>query len=819
MPETLSVEAIFHAALAFESADQQAAFLEGACANQPELRRRVDALLRRREAQGPLDRPVSRHFGGAPEILNERPGAVIGPYKLLEEIGAGGFGVVFMAEQLEPVSRKVALKVIKPGMDSRQVIARFEAERQALALMDHPNIARILDGGQTTGGLPYFVMDLVKGVPITDFCDQGRLAPRERLELFSQVCRAVQHAHQRGIIHRDIKPSNVLVTLHDGTPLVKVIDFGIAKALGGQLTAATLFTGFGQMLGTPLYMPPEQAALSDVEVDTRGDIYSLGVLLYELLTGTTPFEKERLLEAGYDEMRRILREEEPPPPSSRLSTLGNKASTIATQRGSEPRRLTQMVRGELDWIVMKCLDKDRNRRNGEVHQLLGVTLWMDNKPAEAVVALQRASVLDPKEPAPYWVLGTVFTSQRMLREAAQAYRKFVDLKPDEAGGHTKLGIILAELKQLPAAEASLKKALELKPDDAEARVNLASVLKSQGKLVAPGPAAKETAVAKRKEAGAHYMRAGLLNIQFKWPEAIEAYRKAIELRPDFAEAYNDLACTINTPGRHRKMPDAVAALRKALELRPGDANMLQNLAVMLAADDKWSEAETVSRAALKLQPDRVQVLIFLGTILQRQGKFADALTALKQASGLKTQGNELPALILQAEQFVLFDGKLPEILAGEFKPADAAERLALAKFCDLRCRKLFAASTRFYGQAFAAVPDLEVDNRYDAACVAALAGTGQGQDAVGLASDERARLRSEALAWLRADLAARREKERTRISGIPLYFWMQSWQQDADFNGVRGAEALARLPESERREWQELWREINELAEPRSASK
>jgi tetratricopeptide (TPR) repeat protein len=287
---------------------------------------------------------------------------VIGPYKLLEQIGEGGFGVVFMAEQTQPVRRKVALKVLKPGMDSRPIIARFEAERQALALMEHPHIAQVLDGGATPSGRPYFVMELVRGIPITAFCDQHQLPVRARLALFVSVCQAVQHAHQKGIIHRDLKPSNVLVTLHDGTPVVKVIDFGIAKALGQQLTDKTLFTGFAQMIGTPLYMSPEQAGMSGLDVDTRSDVYSLGVLLYELLTGTTPFDEERLRQAGYDEMRRIIREEEPPKPSTRLSTLGQAATTVSTQRQSHPKRLSQLFRGELDWIVMKALEKDRNRR-------------------------------------------------------------------------------------------------------------------------------------------------------------------------------------------------------------------------------------------------------------------------------------------------------------------------------------------------------------------------------------------------------------------------------------------------------------------------
>jgi serine/threonine protein kinase/WD40 repeat protein len=343
--------------------DEWPALLDGACAGNTELRARVDRLLHAHQALGSI------HAGAAnapalttDEPCGECPGTLIGPYKLLEKIGEGGFGVVFMAGQSQPVRRKVALKVLKPGMDTRQVVARFEAERQALAIMDHPHIAKVLDGGVTPLGRPYFVMELVKGVPITDFCDQNQLTPRQRLELFLPICQAVQHAHQKGIIHRDLKPSNILVTLQDGTPLVKVIDFGIAKALGQQLTDKTVFTGFAQMIGTPLYMSPEQAALCNVDVDTRSDIYSLGVLLYELLTGTTPFDKERLVRAGYDEMRRIIREEEPARPSTRLSTMGEAATAVSARRQSDPRRLSRLCQGELDWIVMKAIDKDRRRR-------------------------------------------------------------------------------------------------------------------------------------------------------------------------------------------------------------------------------------------------------------------------------------------------------------------------------------------------------------------------------------------------------------------------------------------------------------------------
>src|SRR5205814_1481479 len=294
--------------------------------------------------------------------LRERPGTIIGPYKLLQQIGEGGMGTVFMAEQMEPVQRKVALKVIKAGMDSKQVIARFEAERQALAMMDHVNIARVFDAGATEAGRPYFVMELVHGVPITKYCDDNHLTPRQRLELFLPVCQAIQHAHQKGIIHRDIKPSNVMITLYDGKPVPKVIDFGVAKATEQKLTERTLFTQYGTMVGTLEYMSPEQAEMSALGVDTRSDIFSLGVLLYELLTGSTPLSHKRMKEAAYAEILRMIKEEEPPKPSTRLSDSGETLASISANRHTEPAKLTKLVRGELDWIVMKTLEKDRNRR-------------------------------------------------------------------------------------------------------------------------------------------------------------------------------------------------------------------------------------------------------------------------------------------------------------------------------------------------------------------------------------------------------------------------------------------------------------------------
>jgi tetratricopeptide (TPR) repeat protein/tRNA A-37 threonylcarbamoyl transferase component Bud32 len=319
------------------------------------------AALEPSQAESRLPGEVTTKVDPGP--ATEGPGSRIGRYKLLQKIGEGGCGIVYMAEQEEPVQRRVALKVIKLGMDTKQVIARFEAERQALAMMEHPNIAKVLDAGSTENGRPYFVMELVRGIKITDYCDQNNLSTEQRLDLFMQVCRAIQHAHQKGIIHRDIKPSNILVTLHDGVPVPKVIDFGIAKATQGKLTDQTLFTAFEQFIGTPAYMSPEQAEMSGLDIDTRTDIYSLGVLLYELLTGRTPFDPKELLAAGLDALRQTIREKEPVRPSTRLSTmLAADLSGVARHRQSEPGKLASLIRGDLDWIVMKALEKDRTRR-------------------------------------------------------------------------------------------------------------------------------------------------------------------------------------------------------------------------------------------------------------------------------------------------------------------------------------------------------------------------------------------------------------------------------------------------------------------------
>ena len=360
-----------------------AIYLDEVCANNTELRQSVELLLKAHDRAGHFLQAVPRNDPTIDQPDHQGPGTIIGPYKLLQRIGEGGMGTVYMAEQMHPVKRTVALKLIKAGMDSRQVLARFGAERQALALMDHPNIAKVFDAGTTDNGRPYFVMELVKGIPITRFCDERRLTLRERLELTIPVCQAVQHAHQKGIIHRDLKPSNVLIALYDGTPVPKVIDFGVAKAAGPPLTDQTLYTEFGAVVGTLEYMSPEQAELNQLDIDTRSDIYSLGVLLYELLTGSTPLERKQLKEVLFLEILRVIREEESPRPSTRLSTTEELAS-IAACRHVEPRKLSGLVRGELDWIVMKALEKDRKRRYETASGLAAdLRRYLDDEPVEA----------------------------------------------------------------------------------------------------------------------------------------------------------------------------------------------------------------------------------------------------------------------------------------------------------------------------------------------------------------------------------------------------------------------------------------------------
>jgi tetratricopeptide (TPR) repeat protein len=692
--DTSRIDAIFAEARAIADSTQRTAYLEQACGKNKTLRVEVESLL-------DADRGAADFMRLQPlPVLETLPGAKagdsIGRYKLLEKIGEGGFGEVWMAEQQEPVQRKVALKIIKAGMDTREVVARFEAERQALALMDHPNIAKVLDGGTTGAERPYFVMELVRGIPVTDYCDQSNLPTIERLQLFIKVCQAVQHAHQKAVIHRDLKPSNILVTLHDGEPVPKVIDFGVAKALGQKLTEKTLFTSFRQMIGTPAYMSPEQAEMSGLDIDTRSDIYSLGVLLYELLTGVTPFDKEVLAKAALDEIRRMIRETEPPKPSTRLRTLGDRLPEVARHRRTEPATLSRLVHGDLDWIVMKCLEKDRKRRYETANGLArDIERFRNNEPVSAAApsALYRAQKFVRRHQAAL----TIASALVMLLAAGVVVSTLEAHRAKRAEQAEK--VLRQQAEKSRANEASLR--LQAEADEKRAKTEatrsrevadfLQDMLKGVGPSVALG---RDTTLLREildKTAGRvgrelkdqpdveAELRDTLGEIYRElshYEEAETMHRQALAIRrklwgdehPAVASSLSNLGLVLWSRG---KLAEAEAVERKSLEIRrklfgpehPAVATSLNNLALVLKDQGKLPEAESAFRQTLALDrkmlgsddPELGRALDNLGTVLRPEGKLAEAETMHREALAVRRK---------------LFGGEHPEV-------ADSLNNLAV----------------------------------------------------------------------------------------------------------------------------------------------
>jgi serine/threonine protein kinase/tetratricopeptide (TPR) repeat protein len=723
-------ESLFHAAMQLPTPEARAAFLREACAEDDQLRQQIEALL---QAAHPTNDFLERATSNSVRIaelpqsgstialtvpIAEKPGHSIGHYKLLERIGEGGCGVVYMAEQTEPIRRRVALKVIKLGMDTISVVARFEAERQALALMDHPNIAKVLDAGATNNGRPYFVMELVKGIRITDYCDQNHLNTKERLNLFIQVCHAVQHAHQKGIIHRDLKPSNVLVTLLDGVPVPKVIDFGIAKATIQQTLAdKSLFTPLQQFIGTPAYMSPEQADLSGLDIDTRSDIYSLGVLLYELLTGKLPFDPETLLKASLDEMRRIIREQEPPKPSTRfgIALAANPQSALGTPQFKE-------VRGDLDWIVMKCLEKDRARRYETASGLANdLERHLNHEPVEAAapgtmyrmrkfvrrhrfgLAMVAALIL-------LLVTGVVMSTWQAVRAAkaerqAQTVATFLkdmlrSVTPEETKGRDTT--LVREV--LDKAATRLEKELKGQPlIEAELRNTLGEVYQKLGEYSKAEPVFRRALETHERMLGKKHPDtltsvnnlAALLQCKGDYAGAEPLYRRALEAReralgkehPDTLGSMNGLAGLLYAKGDYAGAEPLYGLALEARERtlgkeHPDTLTSVNGLALLLSAKGDYAGAEPLYRRALdarertlgKEHPDTLSSVNNLAALLQRKGDYAGAEPLYRRALEARERalGKEHPDTLMSMNGLAgLLDAK------GDYAEAELLYRRAL----------------------------------------------------------------------------------------------------------------------------------------------
>jgi serine/threonine protein kinase/tetratricopeptide (TPR) repeat protein len=703
------VEEVFADAIEITAPAARAFYLRRACGADKVLSDAVERLLNAHERAGEfLQSPPSvetSEFGWPDCALptSEKAGDLIGRYRLVEQIGEGGFGVVWLAEQLEPVHRQVALKVIKAGMDTRQVIARFEAERQALALMDHPNIARVFDGGATEAGRPYFVMELVPGLPITSYCEKNRLSVRARLELFISVCQAIQHSHQKGIIHRDLKPSNILVTEQNSKPVLKIIDFGVAKAIQGRLTDKTLVTDFRQFLGTPCYMSPEQASLGNLDIDTRSDIYSLGVLLCELLTGYCPFEACQLRAAGLDEMRRIIREQDPPKPSTRLRRLNPvELAAVAQQRLAVPAKLIALLQGDLDWIVMKCLEKDRAQRYVTVRELaLDVEHHLNHEPIRAAapttlyrtqkfIRRHKTSLALASWLALLLVAGLVMSTWQAIR-ATRAERRaitgaskirqidqFLQEMLQSVGPSVARGRSTELLREILDHTAQrLDQALENQPEvEADLRSILGGVYLEMGEYTNAAAMHEKAVVLRRKlHGGEHpevasslaslaqvFMAQGLLpKAEAIQHEALALRRKLLPpVHPDVAQSLSDLGHILKN---ELKLSEAESLQRDALAMRRtllgsnnlSLANSLSRLALTLQAQGKHAESESHVREALSIHqrtgawdhPNVGNLLDALGLALSGQGKLAEAERAYREGLNLRTRllRNDHPDLV------------------------------------------------------------------------------------------------------------------------------------------------------------------------------
>jgi serine/threonine protein kinase len=667
---------IFLAALERSSPQDLASYLDRACADNAALRSRVEELLcAHQNAQGFLLAEWSSPAGDNAQLL-AAVGTLIGPYKLCQLIGEGGMGVVYAAEQAEPIKRTVALKIIKPGMDSRQVISRFDAERQALAMMDHPNVAKILDAGTTATGQPYFVMELVNGIPIVQYCDEHRLTPRLRLSLFLTVCQAVQHAHQKGIIHRDLKPTNILVAEYDDRPVVKIIDFGVAKAMGQELSGRTMFTEIGQVVGTIEYMSPEQAKLNQLDIDTRTDIYSLGVLLYELLTGETPFDRQRLRSAAFDEMLRIVREEEPPKPSQRLDTTAALA-TIAENRGLDPKQLAGFVRGDLDWIALKALEKDRTRRYESASSLAtDIERYLSNEPVEAcpptrvyrfkkLVYRNKLACFAAAAVLSALTLGLGLSTWLFIRERAERLRAIAAEQLAQANEQkSKTAAVRSEQVTAFMKEmlAGVEPSMALGRDTTMLREILDQTAQKLDKNLTDQP---------EVEADLRYTLAGVYESLQDWPKAESMSRRALELRKQlFHGEYDDLVDAQLRLGyvlvaRHnaRQYSEAESLLREALanseklhrDQDVAKAESLWKLAEILRSQYKLREAESLARESLTMLTKgdktsdecRSAALATLANVLRAEFKLSDAEVVQREDVELDRQllGSDDPQLI------------------------------------------------------------------------------------------------------------------------------------------------------------------------------